>query len=307
MIVDCPACGSRFRLNKAKFSGQMVSLKCVQCQKLFQVDVPTEATSATVTPHVLIAHSDPSLCTMLSEVVSKSDISFEISHDGDSALRIMEETPPHVAIIDVALPGLYAFEVVEKVRSRPGLADVKIILLSSVYNKMAYKRSPASLYGADDYIEKHHVPNDLVPAIHSLLTDAHLPLPDEPLPPNEEMAATAVQSKDEEVEATAFTDEMNSKIQQAEEKETSASTSNERVGKAHRLARNIVADIALYNQKQVDSGILAGTFFELLADEIAEGRRLFEDRFTLESLQGKDVLQHEFEAFVENRRAEISQ
>ena len=266
MIVDCPACSSRFRLNKAKFSGQMVSLKCVQCHKLFQVDVPTEALDADVKLHVLIAHSDPSLCSMLSEVVSKADISFDVCHDGDSALRIMDENPPLVAIVDVALPGLYAYEVVEKVRSRPGLSEVKIILLSSVYNKMAYKRSPASLYGADDYIEKHHVPNDLVPAIHRLLTDAHQPLSDEEMPPNEVVIEAATQSRDEELEANAFTDEMNSKIQQAEENETSASSSTELVEKAHRLARNIVADIALYNQKEVDSGILDGTFFEILTE-----------------------------------------
>jgi DNA-binding response OmpR family regulator len=243
---------------------------------------------------------------MLSEVVGKADISFDVCHDGDSALRIMDENPPLVAIVDVALPGLYAYEVVEKVRSRPGLSEVKIILLSSVYNKMAYKRSPSSLYGADDYIEKHHVPNDLVPAIHRLLTDAHQPLSDEEMSPNEEVVEAATQSRDEEIESNAFTDEMNSKIQQAEENETSAASSNESVEKAHRLARNIVADIALYNQKKVDSGVLAGTFFEVLAEEIAEGRRLFDARFTVESLQDKDVLQLELDAFIENRRAEIS-
>jgi predicted Zn finger-like uncharacterized protein len=306
MIVDCPACSSRFRLNKAKFSGQKVSLKCVQCQKLFQVDVPSEETTPQTGIHVLIAHSDPSLCTMLSEIVSKSDIGFVTCHDGESALRMMAECPPHVAIVDVALPGLYAFEVVEKVRALPGLSEVKIILLSSVYNKMAYKRSPASLYGADAYIEKHHVPGDLVLTINALLTGSHQKLKNEPWLSDEVRDMASTHNQEETTESLAFADEMNSKIQQAEEKETSASTSKESNEKAHRLARNIVADIALYNQKKVDSGIVAGTFFDLLADEIAEGRRLFNDRFTPESLNGVDVLQSEFESFLKNRRAEIS-
>ena len=99
---------------------------------------------------------------------------------------------------------------------------------------------------------------------------------------------------------------MNSKIQQAEELETTAALSSERIEKAHRLARNIVSDIALYNQEKVETGILAGTFFDLLNEEIVEGRRLFDERFTPEVLQGKDVLLLEFEEFVDKRRAEIS-
>lgn len=307
MIVDCPACASRFRLDKIKFSGQNVSLKCVQCQSLFKVEVPLETNPSFIKPHVLIAHSDPDLCDMLSEVVNNAHISFDVCHDGDSALRMMVEKPPHVAVIDVALPGLYAFKVVEKVRSLPGLADVKIILLSSVYNKMAYKRSPSSLYGADDYIEKHHVPTDLVPSIHRLLTAAHQWRGDESLPSHEVKIKASVHNHDGETETLAFSDEMNSKIQQAEEKETSATTSNEHVEKAHRLARNIVSDIALYNELKVDSGILAGTFCVLLADEIAEGRRLFDARFAPDTLQGRDVLQEEFDSFLKNREAEISQ
>lgn len=281
-------------------------MKCVQCQQVFQVDVPSGTSKPQALIHVLIAHSDPSLCEMIREVVNPENISCDVCHDGDSALLMMETKPPQVAIVDVALPGLYAFEVVEKVRSRPGLTDVKIILLSSVYNKMAYKRTPVSLYGADDYIEKHHVPNDLIPYIHRLVTDAHTPTPHENVPADEEFVSSIPQSPTEEKLSIAFTDEMNSKIKQAEVKETSSILSSERLDKAHRLARNIVADIALYNQEKVESGIMAGSFFEVLDEEVAEGRLLFNERFPPESLQGKDVLQLEFEAFLEKRRTEIA-
>ena len=76
-----------------------------------------------------------------------------------------------------------------------------------------------------------------------------------------------------------FADEMNSKILQAETEETSADASFEVPEKARRLARNIVSDIALYNQSKVEEGVQDGTFFELLAKEIGEGRRLFKERF----------------------------
>ncbi len=47
---------------------------------------------------------------------------------------------------------------------------------------------------------------------------------------------------------------------------------------AFRLARAIVSDIALYNQSKVQEGIENDTIFELLADELQEGREHFATR-----------------------------
>jgi hypothetical protein len=44
---------------------------------------------------------------------------------------------------------------------------------------------------------------------------------------------------------------------------------------AFRLARAIVSDIALYNQKKVREGIEKDCIFDLLNDELEEGRELF--------------------------------
>jgi DNA-binding response OmpR family regulator len=93
---------------------------------------------------VLVAHSDEMLCTTVGEILAKDGFTFQICHNGHEALRAMESAPTQIALIDVALPGLFAFELVEKIRNRPALKEVKILLLSSVYNKMAYKRAPDS-------------------------------------------------------------------------------------------------------------------------------------------------------------------
>ncbi len=305
MITNCPACNAQFRLNKEKFGGKQVTLKCVKCHKVFQVQVP-ELSSPTVSIHVLIAHNDESLCATIKNVLDKADISSQISHDGPSALTLMKAKPPQVAVVDVALPGLYAFEVVEKIRSVHGLENVKIILLSSVYNKMAYKRTPDSLYGADAYIEKHHIPNDLVAYVHRLVTDAEPADAATPPEPEEEKIAGAAPSPAEEKETQEFTEEVNSKILQAENEETSADASAEVPEKAHRLARNIVSDIALYNQEKVEEGVQSGTFFDVLDKEIKEGRRLFQERFPDLVENGADVLQAEFESFIERKKADIS-
>jgi hypothetical protein len=51
---------------------------------------------------------------------------------------------------------------------------------------------------------------------------------------------------------------------------------------AFRLARAIISDIALYNQEKVKEGIKNDNIFELLVDELKEGRDHFHTRVSPE-------------------------
>jgi CheY-like chemotaxis protein len=208
-------------------------------------------------------------------------------------------------VVDVALHGLYAFEVVDKVRRRPGLGDVKIILLSSVFNKMAYKRLPTSLYGANDYIEKHHIPDDLVPKINRLLINA---VPAQESAAREEERAGLSLSRHEAAEqAREYIHLVNTQIQSAEERQVQGDGDVPDGVRARRLARIIVSDIALYNQEKIDEGILHGNWTELLAAEVQEARKLFRERFPDERVQQAKILEAAFIDLLERRRRELSQ
>lgn len=71
---------------------------------------------------------------------------------------------------------------------------------------------------------------------------------------------------------------------------------------ALRLARIIVSDIALYNAKKVDEGVLNGTFFDLLRTEIEEGRKLYEERKGPGLTTTVDLFKQTIEQFVATRR-----
>ena len=58
-------------------------------------------------------------------------------------------------------------------------------------------------------------------------------------------------------------------------------TEEERM-KAMRLARAIASDISLYNEQKIIQGIEQDTLFEVLRDEIEEGRELFKSRVSTE-------------------------
>ncbi len=52
--------------------------------------------------------------------------------------------------------------------------------------------------------------------------------------------------------------------------------------KARRLARTIVSDIALYNREEIRKGIKNDNVFELLAEEIERGKKLYISRVSPE-------------------------
>ncbi len=47
---------------------------------------------------------------------------------------------------------------------------------------------------------------------------------------------------------------------------------------AARLARTIIADVALYNKEKIDSGIKNDNIFDLLAEELKEGLALYRSK-----------------------------
>ncbi|HXJ20852.1 MAG TPA: hypothetical protein VMT03_11530 [Polyangia bacterium] len=52
--------------------------------------------------------------------------------------------------------------------------------------------------------------------------------------------------------------------------------------RARQLARVIASDLSLYHEKKIVEGVEKDTLFEVLRDEIEEGRTLFKSRVTPE-------------------------
>lgn len=306
MIVSCPACSARFRLDREKLAGKRLTLRCARCRAPFNVELPHIGRIAAPRPRIMVAHTDRELCGMMCGIIERGGMECLVGHDGDEALRIMQSSPPQVAVIDVALQGLYAFEVVDKVRRRPGLGAVKVILLSSVYNRMAYKRSPSSLYGADDYIEKHHIPDDLVPKINRLLVGAASdPVTAPSAVSEEEQTGGSLTEQEAAEQSLDYINLVNTKIQNAEKRQVGDVGDLPDSERARRLARIIVSDIALYYQEKVDDGIRGGNWQELLAPEIQEARKLFLERFPDPRIQQARILEAAFVDLLDRRRREL--
>jgi hypothetical protein len=74
---------------------------------------------------------------------------------------------------------------------------------------------------------------------------------------------------------------------------------------AIRLARAICSDLALYNEAKIVQGIEQDTFFDLLKDEIEEGRELYRSRIAPDLYQRTNFFDRAIVDVILRRKAAI--
>lgn len=319
MLVGCPECKTRYRLDDSRVRADGIILRCGRCRTFFRL--AGKAPSAPPPPEpeslrregsaltVVVANESPDFCAAVERTLASEPFRVICRYDGREALDLIEECVPDVVLLDVALPTVYGFEICEQIRDNPALSSVKTILIASIYDKTRYKREPQSLYGADDYIEKHHIPDSLAAKIYRLVFGQKAVETD--IDEVTELDGEVCRDGSQYLSGggAASQDAVREEIRLDEELKTSVVESPDMAvahEKARRLARIIVSDIALYNQKKVTEGILAGTFHELFKEEIQEGTNLFLRRVSAEVREGTSYLEDAFEVFISRKRLELS-
>ena len=74
---------------------------------------------------------------------------------------------------------------------------------------------------------------------------------------------------------------------------------------ARRLARLILSDIVIYHPGKVEAGIRDDNFFDVLKNEIAEGRSYYDSRVPLRVRQNTEIFSETLQQFVRMKREEI--
>ncbi|HYI11754.1 MAG TPA: response regulator [Thermoanaerobaculia bacterium] len=75
---------------------------------------------------------------------------------------------------------------------------------------------------------------------------------------------------------------------------------------ARRLARLILSDIIIYHVQKVDEGIRDNNFFEILREEIEEGRQYYDSRVPLRIRQDSEIYTETLQQFVQMKREELA-
>jgi two-component system response regulator CpxR len=113
---------------------------------------------------VLIIDDDVKLCAMLREYLARHEIDLEIRHHGKLGLEAAFAGQYHLVLLDVMLPGIDGFEVLQRLRK---LSDLCILLLTARGD--AADRIRGLQLGADDYLPKPFDPEELVARIRAII------------------------------------------------------------------------------------------------------------------------------------------
>ena len=99
--------------------------------------------------NILIIDDDIELCHLLKKCVEKENITAHLAHTGIDGLGLASQGNYHLIVLDVMLPGMDGFQVLEKIR---GMSAVPVLMLTAKTasaDKVNGLRS-----GADDYLTK---------------------------------------------------------------------------------------------------------------------------------------------------------
>ena len=297
MLTVCPTCKTSIGLKQAP-PAVGANIRCSNCRSIFRL-VPkrnplpsTHSTYDSSRITIVVANDDPQFSPAIGRILG-GGFRLVPCHDGPSTLVAVERFKPHLALIDVALPVLFGFQVCEAIRSNPEFASVKLIITTSTYDTRRYIRTSESLYGADALIEKHRIPAALKELVEGLIPSrvqapaSDVTLPPVPVPPViKDSTATGVEAKG----AGKISDD----AVPVDHK------------KAQRLARLIVSDIALYNKSLVEAGVRNGTFYKVLDDDIREGRALYERRVAEEIRNCTSYLDDAFADLIRRKEKELA-
>jgi CheY-like chemotaxis protein len=121
-------------------------------------------------PRVLVIEDSNIIQQLVAVSLRSLAVEIEARYDGASGLEAAIEVPPDVIVLDIGLPGLTGWQVLERLRSDLRTRHVKVLVLTA--HGQEEVRTKAQQRGADKFMTKPFLPNMLRDAVASLL-DSH--------------------------------------------------------------------------------------------------------------------------------------
>lgn len=191
-------------------------------------------------PRILFAHGRSVICAATRRVLEANGFEVSVATGGNDAMAQLEKGSFDGLVVDVALPERPGYEFAATAKE---FGVRTVILVASVYRRTAYKRRPTRLYGADDYVEIHHLGDHLPARLR-----VHLGLEE---------------TIDEEAAHTAY-EQLRGEGDRRFDVETPAE-----------LASLIAADVMLYNGELLAEAESADEARALLETDLEAARKLF--------------------------------
>src|SRR6195256_993685 len=129
--------------------------------------LPRVTEQSVAAERVLVVDDEPDIVALVAYHLAKSGYAVSTATNGSEGLAIARRDKPSLVVLDLMLPGLSGYEVMEQLRAEPATARVAVLMLTA--RREEGDRIHGLTLGADDYLTKPFSPQELVLRVAAIL------------------------------------------------------------------------------------------------------------------------------------------
>lgn len=117
---------------------------------------------------ILIVEDDPIIARMYEQAFSFTDHEVNVAGDGEEGLAKIKSDPPTIVLLDVMMPKMNGWQMLEKLKLEPAIQHIPVIMLTNLSER---RDAEAALdRGAVKYIIKgEHTPKEVLDMVEEII------------------------------------------------------------------------------------------------------------------------------------------
>jgi DNA-binding response OmpR family regulator len=119
-------------------------------------------------PLILVVEDDPTLGDVMLTALKDDGLDAKLAHDGDEAMRDVDDLSPSLMVLDLMMPRRDGFSVLRELRADGRISHLPVIVVTAIFGMS--ERLYATELGAADYVTKPFELDDLVSRVRALLS-----------------------------------------------------------------------------------------------------------------------------------------
>jgi len=129
--------------------------------------------SNTTAERILVVDDEPDIVALVAYHLARAGYGVSTASTGPEALAKATSELPALVVLDLMLPGMSGFEVLERLRADPATAQIAVLSLTARRDEP--DRVRGLMLGADDYLTKPFSPQELTLRVGAILRRLRAP------------------------------------------------------------------------------------------------------------------------------------
>jgi DNA-binding response OmpR family regulator len=121
-------------------------------------------------PYILVIDDDETLLATVDSILKKNGYNSALAKDAKEGFILIEKRLPQLILLDIKLPEMDGYEVLDKLKGDEKTKDIPVIMLTSKNNIASVSQCLEN--GAHDYIVKPFDYNNLIARVKQVIEDA---------------------------------------------------------------------------------------------------------------------------------------